>query len=716
MEVSDQIGYIDTNTVIFARNVIQTIEDMTDVSFGLNKLSFTTSPILSDFGMIIYIHFTGNIQGEYILAMDETTSAKIMGIYEDGMTENEIKRIRDEHGDFVGELLNVSVARSIPELEKYFGSLSYTSATIVYGTIKFPDVLSGNITIKSPAGMILFAFSVNFAKPKIGRKLDRTLMELEKRSIEVNEARKEIENMLHILPFGVVAIDSDGKVLPGHSHATASVIGCRADEIIEGKYLTDFLGLDDIDSITIREWIRIVFSSFDFFPFEKLRSMCENQFSNQHGKMLKLDWLPMINHETNHLEKVQVIIEDITEKYRLDDEKKEKKKLQKQLREAQKMEAIGTLAGGIAHDFNNIIQVIMGCAEISLYTNNPGDKIRKKLTRIIKACHHASDMIKQLLTISRQREQERREMHMEPIVKESIKMLKSTLPKNIEILQSIQPGPMVVLADPTQMSQVVMNLCINAAHAMEANGGILRVDLEKIRFDDNNMPSKHKGIRPGYYVRLIISDTGCGIPVAMIDKIFDPFFTTKSPGKGTGLGLSVVHGIIKNHDGILEVNSQIGKGSTFTIFMPVASRKPIAQTHIVGQAPLGKERILLVDDERNIVETVGEILVDLGYDVTPATNSYDALNTFIATPDSFDLLITDQAMPLMSGIELAESIHNIRSDIPVILCTGLSRQVVMEKIENIKIHEIISKPCSRSKIAQAIRNAIKNNKIENEKQ
>jgi len=707
MKNISQIGNISTHTVIFAANTIKTIKDMTGLSFELDRSSLQVIPFLSAFNMAAYIHFTGTVQGDYILNLDEQTAARLTGLSCQGMPAREMRQMRKEYGGLIKELLNISVARAIPELEQRFGNLTYTPATLVYGELIFPEVMSGHITIQGTEEAIRCGFSINLARIKINRQLEQARQDLEKKSGEADDARKDLEQILEKIPSGVAAVNSDGRILAGHSIATAAVAGYTAGNSLSGLSLTEVLGLDADSSRHIREWIRLVFVNFLFFPFEKLRVLCDREYVNKHGNVLKLDWLPVVHHETFMLEKLQVIITDITEKLSLEQEKEEKERLKKQLRQAQKMEAIGTLAGGIAHDFNNIIQGILGYAEICSMGLPPTDRHRKMMENIILACYRARDIIRQLLTMSRQNEQERISIHIEPIVKEALKMLQSSLSKNIDIKQDIRTGSTSILADPTQIYQVIMNLCINASHAMKEKGGVLTLTLDEVEFNDDILTHNH-GFKPGSYVELTIKDTGCGMASDLADHIFDPFFTTKPPGMGTGLGLAVVQGIIENHEGYINLYTEPDQGTTFKLFFPQTRQEP-PPPETPGPAPTGHERILFVDDEKWITDSLGEILTGLGYQVTLESGGEAAMNTFRTDPDGYDLIITDSDMPKMSGIELAAGVLALRPDIPVILCTGFNKKDVKEKARNIGIRELVSKPYSKDDLARVIRKVLEKN-------
>lgn len=380
--------------------------------------------------------------------------------------------------------------------------------------------------------------------------------------------------------------------------------------------------------------------------------------------------------------------------------------LEKQLRQSQKMEAIGTLAGGIAHDFNNILGAIVGYTELALTAVPAENKCARYLDGVLKASNRAKDLVQQILAFSRQTEQERKPIELAPIVKEALRMLRSSLPTTIEIKQEIHSDEGVVLADPTQIHQILMNLCTNAAQAMQPNGGVLKVGLSGVTLNSYDILAD-ADLKPGPYLRLSVSDTGRGIEPSVMPRIFDPYFTTKAPGEGTGLGLSVVHGIVKNHGGTIKIYSEPGKGSTFHVYLPLTESETKEPFHPETKTVFGgNERILFVDDEAFLTEIGREIFEHLGYEITTETSSVKALGIFKEHPDRFDLVITDMTMPQMTGIDLAGELLSIRPDIPVILCTGFSSQISEEKIKAMGIRRLLMKPLLFQQVADAVREVL----------
>ncbi|MBN2183636.1 MAG: PAS domain S-box protein [Sedimentisphaerales bacterium] len=386
---------------------------------------------------------------------------------------------------------------------------------------------------------------------------------------------------------------------------------------------------------------------------------------------------------------------------------KEKTDLELQLGQKQKMEAIGTLAGGIAHDFNNILAAVQGYAELSLDDLESDNPVYENLEQILACSNRAKKLVKQILTFSRkdEQEQEKEPVQISVIIKEVLGMLRSSLPATIRICRKISAETSTVMADPTQIHQILVNLCTNSSHAMRETGGLLEVGLADVdletetRIGDELLPQ-------GRYVKLSVSDTGCGMEKEIVERIFEPFFTTKKVNEGTGLGLPVVHGIVKSHGGAITVSSTPGQGTTFEILLPRIDSGQTEEHQPSQPRCKDKEVILLVDDEEMMVDVTGQILQRLGFDVVAKTNSLDALETFQEKPDEFDLVITDLVMPNLTGTQLAEKIISIREDIPVILCSGFPDKIRPEEIQSIGIKEFIAKPIGKQEIGEIVRRVL----------
>ena len=382
-----------------------------------------------------------------------------------------------------------------------------------------------------------------------------------------------------------------------------------------------------------------------------------------------------------------------------------KKQLERQIQQAQKMEAIGTLAGGIAHDFNNILSPLIGYAEIlklDLASDNP---MQKYVDQILKAALRSKDLVTQILAFSRQKDTEMKPLSLQPIVKEVLKLLRSSIPTTIDIEQDIDPNCKMVIADPTQVHQIVMNLATNAYHAMEENGGKLKVALKQIELNlDHRLPTL---LLPGRYACLTVTDTGSGILKENLDKVFDPYFTTKKKGKGTGLGLAVVKGIVNNCKGDVRIHSTPGQGTRIEVYLPIIEVGTEEQDQLeIRPVPGGSERILLVDDEEGVARMMNVMLERLGYSVSFHTNCLDCLQAFRNSPRSYDLVISDMTMPNMNGLQFAGQIRTIRPEIPIIICTGFSDQINEEKCKTLGIQELVKKPVITQKMATAIRAAL----------
>jgi PAS domain S-box-containing protein len=384
----------------------------------------------------------------------------------------------------------------------------------------------------------------------------------------------------------------------------------------------------------------------------------------------------------------------------------EKQKLELRLKQAQKMEAIGTLAGGIAHDFNNILTAIFGYAEMIKDDAPPGSQLADDIGKILTSAQRAKELVSQILAFSRQSESERVPLKIQSLVKEALKMLRSSIPTMISIVEKIDAESGTVLADPVQIHQIVVNLCTNAYHAMEETGGTLFVSVENVDISDDRQ-SQILHLQPGKYVKLTVTDDGKGIGPDVIDKIFDPYFTTKEVGKGTGMGLAIVHGIITDYGGEVVVESRLGSGTTFQVYLPVTEKDALAEGKKMETVPSGKkERILFVDDEEILAQMARTMLERLHYQVTVRGSSLEALATFENTPDAFDLVITDQTMPGMTGIDMSRRMLQIRPDIPIILCTGYSNLVNEEVARKQGIREFALKPLTKANVAELIRKVL----------
>jgi PAS domain S-box-containing protein len=382
----------------------------------------------------------------------------------------------------------------------------------------------------------------------------------------------------------------------------------------------------------------------------------------------------------------------------------ERKGSELRLRQMQKMEALGRLAGGIAHDFNNILSTIVINTEMTLLDAKEEYAPVENLRLALEACHRGRDLVQQIIAFSRRKEQARRPVDMYPIVKQAMNLVRSSLPSDIEVQDRLTAQPAVILGDPSQLHQVLMNLCTNAAHAMRDAGGCLGVSLARKVLDTAS--ANRRDLKPGPYICLSVSDTGHGMSADVLERIFDPFFTTKRSGEGSGMGLAVVHGIVKSYGGEVDVRSEPGKGSRFDILIPEFQGEPGLE-EAPAQVALGKkELILLVDDEEAQLRTLQHMLERIGYRVKAWTSSLDALADFQAAPESFAILVTDQTMPGMTGVRLAEAVLKIRPGLPVLLFTGFSDVIDAASARAKGIRELVMKPVGLSEFSTIIRRAL----------
>ncbi|MEZ4525071.1 MAG: response regulator [Desulfobacterales bacterium] len=471
-----------------------------------------------------------------------------------------------------------------------------------------------------------------------------------------------------------------------HNHRTEEVTGYSAQELTRIPF-AEHIHPDDRELVMERYRQRIEGWIPDVYSFR-----CRNRKGEEiwaEVNAVRIVW--------EGKSAILAILRDVTLQHRLEEK----------LQQTQKMEAIGTLAGGIAHDFNNILGVIMGYAELSLRDIGNTETVKRNLGQVLTASERARELVQQILAFSHRSEQEFKPVTVNPIVRETIKLLRASLPKTIEIRQRIHSEPLTILSTPTQIHQVLMNLCTNAAHAMDEEGGLLEISVDPFPVSSGTQWQEHSLV-PGDYVRIAVSDTGCGIDKSILRKIFDPFFTTKDVGRGTGMGLAVVHGIVKSHKGAVHVDSEPGKGSRFEVFFPQILNRRDPEKKAAVPLLTGNGRILFVDDEELLLEVGKQMMERLGYEVESCNNPLNALRIFCKNPAKFDLILTDMTMPCMSGDMLAREILKIRPDIPVILCTGYSEHMSEEKAKDMGIKALLIKPLDISRLAGVIHQVIMN--------
>ena len=553
-------------------------------------------------------------------------------------------------------------------------------------------VLAAVVLIIAIVVIILFIFNRKLKSQVTERTAHLQLEIKERKRAEKNLRAGEefLNSVIENIPNMIFVKDADDLRYVRINKTGEELLGYTTEDLV-GKNDYDFFPKEEADFFTRKD--RKVLNSKTLLDIQE-----ETVRTRDKGtRILHTKKIPILN-EHGEPEFLLGISEDITEQQQAEEEKKV---LAAKLRQAQKMESIGTLAGGIAHDFNNILTAIYGYAELAGMERSDAGKVKKYIDEILHGAGRAKELVNQILTFSRKGEQTLKPLHVQTIVKEAFKLLRSTLPTTIELKQDINPDCEPVLADPTEIHQVIMNLCTNAYHAMRRSGGILSVSVQPIQLNGNIGPAIH--LQPGSYLKIEIRDTGEGMAEDTISRIFEPYYTTKEQGEGTGLGLAVAHGIITGLNGEITVSSTLGKGTTFTLYLPTiaASMKKTADSPS-EPLPSGSERILIVDDDEAIVRLEQQMLESLGYIVTAYTNSVECLQAFQAQPQAFDAIITDMTMPNMAGDEFAEEVLKIRVDMPIILCTGFSDRIDEKKAKAIGINEYVMKPILMKDLAGAV--------------
>ncbi len=528
---------------------------------------------------------------------------------------------------------------------------------------------------------------------KANDKLQQEVTEHKRTEEALRQSEKMYRKVMEANPDPVVFYDMEGKVIY-FNPAFTRVFGWTLQEHL-GKKMNIFVPQENDPAAK---------TFIDYLLTQKSFSGIETSGCTKDGNIIPLSISGAVYRNGGSIPMGSVItLRNISDQ----------KKITAQLQQAQKMEAIGTLAGGITHDFNNILSAIIGYTELAILDVPEESKSKSHLKEVQKAANRAKGLVNQILTFSRKNEQELIPVQISLILKEALKLIRASLPTTIEIHQHIDHEDGIVKADPTQIHQVLMNLCTNAAHSMRENdSGILDVSLRNISIVNSGLSIKESekseiGLDPGPYIQITIRDTGHGMSPEVMEKIFDPYFTTKKKGDGTGLGLAVVHGIMKNLGGTITVESEPGKGTTFHVyFSKVEKAKRGIDKAANEPLPNGHERILFIDDEYPIVDIGKQMLGTLGYEVMTKTDSVEALKIFKEQPYEFDLVITDMTMPNMTGEKLAKEIMRIRSDIPIILCTGFSEEISEEDAKKIGIREYTLKPLMMEDLAKTIRKVL----------
>ncbi len=513
--------------------------------------------------------------------------------------------------------------------------------------------------------------------------------ELQRTQDQLNAERASYFTLYELAPVGYVNVDHEGLILKANLAAATILDTVRKNLLGQSFYQSIYPEDQDIFYFCKKKLIKT-----------SQPQVCELRMVKKNGTPFWVSLTYSAAQFEGDLLSYLIVLSDITERVQ---QEEEGRRLQKQLSQAQKMEAIGTLAGGIAHDFNNILGAIFGYAEMVHEDCLPNSVMAGDIEQIIIAGNRAKELVKQILAFSRQAEADNIVLQPAIIVKEIIKLLRATLPTTIDIKQNVDSKSKLIAVDPTQIHQVLMNLCTNAFHAMEETGGTLDISLRNRTLEEQDLVNT-KIILPGDFVQLSVKDSGPGISPEIKARMFDPYFTTKTTGKGTGLGLAIVHGIISSYKGFIRCDSKVGEGTTFDIFIPTVDDhdENVEELDGLASAKNHNEHILFVDDEEPLALMNKIMLERLGYRVTVRTTGFEALTTFRNDPDAFDLVITDQTMPGITGFDLARRMLQIRPQLPIILCTGFSTIISEEKTKSAGIKGFAMKPLAKKEIVNLI--------------
>jgi len=562
------------------------------------------------------------------------------------------------------KLVTDRISRSFNQFSSFFSKAATESATIDSENLHFKEFET------------------------LAHAANRMIRERNKAEKALRDSERKYRELVQSVNSIILRLDTEGNIIFINKYAQ-SFFGYSEEEILGRNAVGTIVPQVDRSGFDLAVMIK------DLGIHPEQFTSNENENIRRNGERVRIAWMNKgIYDAENRVKEILCVGIDVTEKWQLE----------KRLAQAQKMEAIGTLAGGIAHDFNNILSAILGYTELSLLELSHDSSVRKNLKQVLKASGRARDLVQQILTYSRQREREMQPLKISLIINEALKLLRASLPSTIEIRHSIK-SELAVVSDPTNIHQVIMNLCTNAGYAMQEDGGLLQVNLEDVELGAD-FAKQHPDLTPGKFVCLTVSDTGIGMAPETMERIFDPFFSTKKKGEGTGMGLSVVHGIVKSHGGAITVDSSPGRGAVFTLYFPAIESESSPRYESANLMLTGTEHILFVDDEPFQTDIAKRMLTRLGYHLTTCTSSIEALEIFRQTPEVFDLVITDMTMPRMPGDVLAKKLIAIRPDIPVIVCTGYSERINSDVADKIGVRELVMKPVVIKDLAAIIRRVL----------
>lgn len=626
-------------------------------SAGLLESIFRTSPV--GIGLVI----------DRVFKWTNEKLCELTGYSEEELKGQSARMVypNDEAYEFVGK-------------EKYEQIKKYGTGTVATKWRKKDGSVIDVLLSSTPLDLQDLSVGVTFTV------LDIT--KVKKYQSDLKKARDEWERSFNAIQDLVTIQNKDRRIIRVND-ATCQFFNKRQDEIIGSHCYELFRGISDpCTTCPLTETLDDTEPHATIIEHKNL------------GKIFHVSSSPILD-DKGQIEQLIHVAKDITMQKKMEDD----------LLQAHKMEAIGTLAGGVAHDFNNILSAVIGYAQLAKINMEDPQEAISDIDEILKAGYRAQNLVKQILTFSRKGEQKLESFKPYIIVKEALKLMRASIPSTIEIQEDIDPSSGTVTADPTNIQQVLMNLCTNALHAMENEQGVLKVSLRQKDLSDADVEGE-LGISAGSFIEINVSDTGHGMDKETVSRIFEPYFTTKNTG--SGMGLSVVHGIIRGYGGMIKVESDIDQGTTFKVYIPVSHKKiETQQARPVNSLPTGNEHILVVDDEDTIINFQKAALEHLGYTVTATTSSLHAFNKFEANPDKYDLLITDQTMPHMPGSELAKEIFKIKPDFPIILCTGYSSLVSEKAALKMGIKEFLLKPVDWERLAQVVRVALDNQAVSN---
>ncbi|MCK5310991.1 MAG: PAS domain S-box protein [Desulfobacteraceae bacterium] len=553
-------------------------------------------------------------------------------------------------------------------------------------------------------GGAAYAYLKTYFNYRLLETTKRKYIEVLELNQDLNEGQKDLSaserkyrSILENIDESYFEVDLQGNLM-FFNDSSCRIIGYPREQLM-GRNYTTYIAKEDVPP---------VLDVYQGLYTKKLnRGFVEYDIITKNGTKKAIDTsITLLCDEDGNPAGFSGLARDITEKKQAE---KKQKQLETQIVQAQKLEAIGHLAGGIAHDFNNVLTAISGNTKL-LMMDKEGlrEKSQKNLNNIMSATERAGALINQVLTFSRQNKETLYPVRFDLILKEAIRFIRSTTSTSIDINTNIHTKKHYILADSTQIHQIIMNLCTNAKYAMEhQNKGTIDISLAITELD--NFTGITGNLLQGIFFELSVKDTGEGIPPEVLGKVFNPFFTTKDQGKGTGLGLSTVHGIVKSYGGDIKVKSEVGRGTTFKVYLPVTDKEAFKKEIISQNRVQGQGNILLLDDESWITESFGELFSDYGYNVDVFNSSEEALKTIEKKSDHYDVIVTDFQMPQMNGLEFAEKIKNINDHIAIIICSGDLSSIPKEKAEKLKLHAMVQKPFDDDKLAEIIQNAINKN-------